>query len=264
VTPRFWIGWIESEQAGPGLPSRRGRIVAPELDETFTAPLDVWSADEYTAQWREGLRRVVVGEGASALVTRLLRSRRGLLGGERWTMYRSRDVVVLRNQLVMPETIPGSDLSDPYSSILPRDPKRDLSEWTIPIGLIDEFLAEEAGVVMPTSEDTRGWSKAKRMILWEAAGEIGIWEVIWEIGDRAPYDAWFEEAGRMALELCAEGWFVPIRRLAHDTATTTILSASEFEEAVRDRDSFTPPPFGEPALWLEATPKWWYWKRTTN
>jgi hypothetical protein len=141
MSAQFWIGWTGPEQGAGDNLSRAGRIVAPpaDLDDGFIAPLGVWSATRYAAQWRDGLKRITEEE-MSTLVTRLLRGVGGSFGGERWLLYRQADSVVLRNQLVLRETVPAFDPERPYDSVPPRRTSGSVSEWKIPMRSVEEFL----------------------------------------------------------------------------------------------------------------------------
>ena len=134
----FWIGWEESGVLPAG--ERRGRINASSLNESFDASLSVWAAGDYEVQWREGIKRVLGGEAVSALLTNLGRSEDGVFSGVRWAMYRVDEVVFLREQLVLRETVPGFDPADPYQSILERDPDLKVSEWAVPLSALRDFL----------------------------------------------------------------------------------------------------------------------------
>jgi hypothetical protein len=143
VERRFSIGWDASGEDVPGS-VRRGRIVGPDdLDDRFFAPLEVWDSSDYEKQWNEGVARIVSGEDASALVTRLHRSAKdGSFVGEWWPMWRAGTVAVLRNQLVLPETVPNFDPLDPYRSVGPHCSET-VSEWRVPIVVLQRFLTAE-------------------------------------------------------------------------------------------------------------------------
>jgi hypothetical protein len=59
-------------------------------------------------------------------------------------VYRSGDVAILRDQLVLRDTVTDFDPNDPYKSIRERDAKQTVSEWTVPIELIEQFLLPAA------------------------------------------------------------------------------------------------------------------------
>ena len=136
----FRIGWDESADDVPAV-VRRGRIAGPDdLDEAFLSPLRIWSSADYERQWREGVERIVGGEDSSGLVVRLERSPRdGSFVGEWFPVWRQDDIAVFRNQLVLPETVPGFDPLDPYRSV-GRRYKGDLSEWQVSISALELFL----------------------------------------------------------------------------------------------------------------------------
>ncbi len=133
----FWIGWDDSSPAGER--ERAGRIVANDLNESFRAWLDDWSAEGYEAQWREGVERIMEGNHVSALVTAVAESHDGTFSGYRWLMYRVGADVILRQQLILPETVPEFDPRDPYLKIHERT--GDASQWIVPTSALREFLA---------------------------------------------------------------------------------------------------------------------------
>jgi hypothetical protein len=107
--------------------------------------------------------------------------------------------------------------------------------------------------------------KEKRTILSEAAGELGLWDVLSDVEHDLPdLSDTVEEARQIALELYDEGWFLPICREGRDDSTKRVLSTAEFKAAVENPNSFVAPPFGQPAIWLEATRKWWDWKQSAT
>src|SRR4051794_19199879 len=125
----FWIGWEERDSDTAS--ERTGRIILDDLKESFLAVLVMWKAADYEIQRREGAERIVRGEQGSALVTSV-HSVDGGFRGFRWPMYRVEDDVAVRQQLVLPETVPTFDPDDPYASVRPRGKKR-VSEWIVPV-----------------------------------------------------------------------------------------------------------------------------------
>jgi hypothetical protein len=137
----FSIGWEPSGDVPGG--SRRGRILGPDgLNDAFIAPLGVWDAAQYEAQWRDGIGRIVSGETPSSIVTRLYATTDGSYAGEWWPMWRERETAVFQNQLILSETIPEFDLLDLYASLEPTRPAEEfVSEWRVAIELLQRFLS---------------------------------------------------------------------------------------------------------------------------
>jgi hypothetical protein len=132
----FSIDWDERDSDTAS--ERTGRIIIDDLNESFLAVLVMWHAADYEEQWRDGVERIVRGEQVSALVTSVHPVEGGFRGFS-WPMYRIDDHVAVRQQLVLPETVPTFDPDDPYASIRPRDKKR-VSEWTVPVSSLRAFL----------------------------------------------------------------------------------------------------------------------------
>ena len=73
------------------------------------------------------------------MITCLLPGTDGTFGGWRWLMYRVGRDIVLQDQLILSETVPGFDPNDPYDTIEPRESDGAVSEWTVPFSAIEKF-----------------------------------------------------------------------------------------------------------------------------
>jgi hypothetical protein len=252
-------GYQLSEEAFAAL-----RAAAAIYEEAFYCLIMTeYDADKpqfWTLEWSEGPK--VEPPGNLNLLENAIFSPTG-----RWGVWHTQtDIAVMAGEERFFQVV-ESALAQPYADQLALLIEEAVDSQGRPDDYLQELLSryykrEEAEDRIQTIVSARS---AKRMILWEAAGELGLWDLLSNVEHDMPevLDS-VDQARRFAIELYEEGWFIPIRRQAHDQETKTLLSRSEFEAAIRDPDSFIAPPFGEPALWLEATPKWWHWKRTTN
>jgi contact-dependent growth inhibition (CDI) system CdiI-like immunity protein len=118
-----------------------GRVSLGDYRESFVSPLEVWSRDQYEAQWREAALRLVNGEERSAFFTSAFQSW--------WAMWRRDDVIYVHEELLVPQHFatfgPAPDLTrapyqllGPYASV--NEDGEAISEWQLSIDDIRDYL----------------------------------------------------------------------------------------------------------------------------
>ena len=137
-----------TEDPESGYPSRLGRIVLDSFSEEFLSAATYWDREDYFAHWRQGLGRVLAGEGQSCLVTSLHDPKDSHLLF-RWVMYREGKTVYFQNGILFFEQIDAPfDPDNPFASIpIRRTTDVDgvaISEWAIDLAEIEEFVGSDA------------------------------------------------------------------------------------------------------------------------
>jgi hypothetical protein len=122
-----------------------GKIRLGDFEEYFAANATFWSADEYRAQWKEGLSRVCDGFERSCVLTSVSNPETANYF-QTWPIYRFGSEVIFQNRLLMLDQLDEPFLfSGLYDFVLPyRTTSEDgapLSPWKIPVRAIQEFLA---------------------------------------------------------------------------------------------------------------------------
>jgi len=114
-----------------------GQIQIGEFTENFIMSLEVWSLDEYKAQWSEGLERLKT-HGQTCLVANLQEIDSCFI--DWWILYREGDIVYVQNELIAGEYLHSVlkgmpfDQETCYSFIEPRcvvtEDGDKISEWS--------------------------------------------------------------------------------------------------------------------------------------
>jgi contact-dependent growth inhibition (CDI) system CdiI-like immunity protein len=113
--------------------------------ETFPLVDKFWSPDDYRAQWREAVEQIVSG-GANAISALIIDIRRpGEAGGMAWwPMYRDGDRVYFQEHLLFFDSLDKPfDYQNPYASVRPRGNDPRVSEWSVPLDSLKDFLANK-------------------------------------------------------------------------------------------------------------------------
>ena len=124
---------------------RPGIIILADFQETFVASLIYWEVKDYENHWRTALERLVRGDD-SCLITSLTDPKTANFL-DWWPIYRNQEVAVFQNHLLFLDTLPRVFTPDnPYQFIPEHRTKTDeggeISEWTVPVKDIEEFLAQ--------------------------------------------------------------------------------------------------------------------------
>lgn len=139
---RFLEGPLEGSRLGNAL--MYGEIAMGDFVEGFESQIGFWSPMDYTAQWIAGASRAANGSIASCLITSITDP----LNEEFlrwWLLYPRKDVVILRESLLLVHELPQKfTTTEPYSWI-PEYRRRTeegqlISEWEVPVRAIRDFL----------------------------------------------------------------------------------------------------------------------------
>lgn len=133
----------------PGNKACMGLIRIGSFEEHFIASLTYWRADDYERHWKDAIFRIVKGHLTSCLITSMIDPENAKFIFW-WPMYRVQDTVFIQNQILFFENLPHTfNENDPFSSIPERvtvnDEGQRLSEWTIPVKSLEEFLQDKEG-----------------------------------------------------------------------------------------------------------------------
>ena len=118
-----------------------GRVSIGEYRESFLASLEVWSREQYEAQWLEAAARLVAGEERSAFFTSAFQSW--------WAMWRQGALVHVHEELIVPQRFatlgPTPDLTRaPYQLLGPYaavgQDGEPISEWQFSLDDVREYL----------------------------------------------------------------------------------------------------------------------------
>lgn len=121
-----------------------GEIRIGKFNERFLSCLSFWSKEQYKAQWKQAITRIIRGEHVSALIT-------GMYDPTKanhiiwWPMYREGRIVYIQNQLLFMHQIKGIfNIENPYEYIDTREVSTEdgasISEWSIDIHNLEEFM----------------------------------------------------------------------------------------------------------------------------
>jgi CdiI N-terminal domain len=146
----FYIALSEDHLEPDGEAVALGSLKLGEFQEGFHASLSHWDQSRYRSQWKEALERLVKGEERSALITSMYDPATANFITW-WPLYRSGNSVHAQNHfLFMDELQQPFDELNPYKSVLQRETISEdgdrLSEWTINLSDIEEFLATHYGL----------------------------------------------------------------------------------------------------------------------
>ena len=131
----------EPELQDDGWYGLAGQVCLGEYRESFLAPLDVWSREQYEGQWHEAAARLVAGEERSAFFTSAFQSW--------WAMWRHGALLYVHEELIVPQrfatlgaapdlTRAPYQLLGPYAAVSQDgDP---ISEWQLSLDDVREFL----------------------------------------------------------------------------------------------------------------------------
>ena len=149
VNPVFSLSFVENPDSERFLFDAKteivGKIRLGDFEEYFAADVTFWSANEYRAQWREGLSRTCDGLAKSCVLTSV-RNPETATFFQAWPIYRFGSEVIIQNRLLMLDQFDEPFLfSRLYDFVLPhRATSEDgaaLSQWNIPIAVIEEFVS---------------------------------------------------------------------------------------------------------------------------
>lgn len=107
-----------------------------DFREKFEVSLEFWSAKEYRAQWREGIKRVVnLGTDSCLIASVADPSQANFIFW--WVIYVKGTEAIFQNQILFLEDVRNFNISAPWESIAPREILSEdgmpISEWRIPI-----------------------------------------------------------------------------------------------------------------------------------
>jgi len=122
-----------------------GKIRLGDFEEYFVADTTFWSADDYRAQWREGLSRLCDGVTRSCLLASVSNPEMANYF-QSWPIYRFGSEAIFQNRLLMFDQLGEPFLfSRLYDLVLPYSSTTEggvsISEWKIPLRAVQEFLA---------------------------------------------------------------------------------------------------------------------------
>ena len=123
----------------------RASIKIGNFCERFNLPLDVWGANDYRQQWREGITRLLDGELLTCLVTEMRDPKTSHCIGT-WPMYAENDKVIFHNQILVCSRsfIRRFKETNIYDFLSPRETNSEdgmpISEWSIKRSALEEFL----------------------------------------------------------------------------------------------------------------------------
>lgn len=149
--PMFDIRFVMPASETEGVRVQRGRITLGDFAEEFEAPLQLWSAVQYEAQWRAAAKRLVSGERGSGFVvwaTDMKEPPYALW----WPAWHDGDRIVMQNQLLFDKDFPhGLDLEAAYTRAhhaelwFEEDDERP-STWYLDRGDFVAFLDRDASL----------------------------------------------------------------------------------------------------------------------
>jgi CdiI N-terminal domain len=125
-----------------------GTITLGSFKETFESPLSFWTRNDYEAHWVHALERLVDGSESTALVTEMYDPLSANFITW-WPAYRFGSKVRFHNQLLLLAHLSIPLLpNDLFRHVPPYQDTNDdgdrLSEWTVPIDDLCQFLANSA------------------------------------------------------------------------------------------------------------------------
>lgn len=137
----------------PGYDYVSGEIIIGDFKEHLDIPVSYWSLEDYRAQWRDAVSRLVDGGSRSALLTQCFNPADDYgYCIESWSLYRYGDTVYVHNQYLK-----GQFLSSPWTLDATVDEigerkvddhgKPLASEWRI---TMDELVRFAEGLEPPT------------------------------------------------------------------------------------------------------------------
>ncbi|XVJ69128.1 MAG: hypothetical protein HEQ39_05355 [Rhizobacter sp.] len=113
-----------------------GSIEGPGLSEDFWSPLNYWQAEQYRAQWKDGVARLLGGDSSALVVSMRDPKQANFINW--WLLYPVENQVHLQNQMLLLEDLkqPFNE-EDIYSFIRPyraySEDGEKLSEWKFPM-----------------------------------------------------------------------------------------------------------------------------------
>jgi hypothetical protein len=122
-----------------------GLIVLGDFSEHFSAPLTIWTENEYRRQWRDGLERLVQGTRTSCLVTAIVDPRSTEDNLELWPMWLFGDEVRVHQVVFLPgKSLVRFELADPYAHVEVYESRSTgdfgVSEWRVSLAEVRSFL----------------------------------------------------------------------------------------------------------------------------
>ena len=117
------------------LGSARAEIVVGNHKETAEVPLHYWSRDQYRAQWREAITKIVAGQQKACLITGM-HDPRSANFLDWWLMWREGSTVFIQNQILFMDEIRSNFNENDLERHIPErktvtDEGEKISEWTV-------------------------------------------------------------------------------------------------------------------------------------
>lgn len=116
-------------------PAAKGEIGINDFRETFYAPLDVWTRDDYEHQWLEARQRLHSGARSSCFVVSVHPPNIARFV-ETWSVWRREQAYRIQNRILCPDEVGAFDPHRPYDVIGPyRDTTEDgdrIYDWELP------------------------------------------------------------------------------------------------------------------------------------
>lgn len=130
----FEIKFVNNREVANGYINMNGEMENIDVDLSF------WGKDDYVSQWESALDQLVRGQNKTALITSLsdLETANFIIV---WPMYRVDNIVYIQNQLLFLDDIRDKfSVEKIYDFISEREPDEEVSEWTVTIEDLQEFL----------------------------------------------------------------------------------------------------------------------------
>jgi hypothetical protein len=128
-----------------------GVIQIGSLQERFVASLMYWSADDYKRHWKQAIERILHSSDVSCMITSMIDPTTGDYIFW-WPMYRVNEQVFIQNQILFFDQLQSPfDERNPFSSVTERltinEDGNIISEWSVQIHDLEEFLIKECGAL---------------------------------------------------------------------------------------------------------------------
>jgi hypothetical protein len=121
-----------------------GKIIIGNFTEKFESLTTYWDRKKYQQNWEMGIKRLLNGKTKSCIITSMSPPAQAnfIIW---WPMYLENDIVFFQNQLLFMNQLKAPfDPEDPYIHLSDRETSIDIhhpiSEWTVPIGSLHEFI----------------------------------------------------------------------------------------------------------------------------
>ena len=130
-----------------------GVIKIGSFQEHFMATLTYWEIDDYFNHWKVAIERVTQSTLASCLITSMVDpvTSSHIFW---WPMYRENDTVIFQNHILFFDKLKSPfDERNPFLTVPERqtvdEDGNNISEWTVHISELMEFLIKSNGVRRP-------------------------------------------------------------------------------------------------------------------